>query len=96
MKEDESIRLEEERLPEWRLKRGEGTGWENIWEKDLQAKFSKCKGPEAWLQDGRGPLGRSQMGEGGDGGEEGSRPDCARSVSSVRNSTFILNEVKGN
>lgn len=35
------------------------------------------------------------MGGGGDGGEEGSRPDCARSVSSVRNSAFILNEVKG-
>lgn len=40
--------------------------------------------------------GRNRTGGGGDGSEEGSGPDCARSVSSIRNSTFILNEVKGN
>lgn len=44
------------------------------------------------LRGGHG--GRNRMGGGGDGGEEGRGPDCARSVSSIRNSTFILNEVK--
>lgn len=48
------------------------------------------------VEDHWGDRGRNIMGGGGDGSEEGSGPDCARSVSSVRNSTFILNEVKGN